>query len=294
MLATMRVLVTGATGFVGRHVVRALIAAGHQVRAMARSGPFPAGAEPARGSVTEPSDVRAAVQGMDACVHLVAVIAERGAQTFEHVNHRGTLNVLRALADAGIPRLVHQSALGAGPDPRFPYLRSKWLAEEAVRASDLEWTVLRPSVLHGDGAGFFRPIVWTLRWMPVYPLPRGGATLFQPVAVEDLARCVVRSLEGAGSKGTIDIGGPEVLDFRAIVETVMRALGKKRRLAKVPLWSARPFASIQQLRRNPLVTNRQLDMVVLDNTCDAESVRRAFGFEPQRMEDTDLGWLARL
>jgi uncharacterized protein YbjT (DUF2867 family) len=278
-------------------VVPALLAAGHEVRSVARgarAAALPAEVERVRADVTDAASLRAAVEGCDACVHLVAIIVERGMQTYESVNVAGTAQLVRACEDAGVARFVHLSALGAGPDDRFPYLASKWRAEEIVRASTLDWTVLRPSVVTGAGSGFFRPIVWSLRWMPVYPLPAGGRTRFQPVAAADLAACVVRALDGAASRQTVDVGGPDAMDFRALVELTARALGKKRRMVNVPLAAARPFAFVQGFRKDPLVTNEQLDMVVLDNTCDPKDMARAFDIEPARMEGSDLRWLARL
>lgn len=291
----MKVLVTGGTGFIGRHLVPRLRSEGFDVRLLARRPGAPSeGIEPVAGSVTDRDAVRRAVDGVDAVVHLVAIIAERGSQTFDAVNHGGTRNVVEAMEAAGVGRLVHQSALGVGPDERFPYLRSKWLGDEAVRASSLDWTILRPSVLFGEGAGFFKPIMWSLRWAPVYPLPAGGRTRFQPLSIDDLATCFVKCLRGEQIRASLDLGGPEVLEFSEIVRLVMRALGKERRLVKVPVWMARPFAAVQGLRKEPLVTNEQLDMVVLDNTTSPDSVDRAFGFRPVRMSDTDLRWLARL
>jgi NADH dehydrogenase len=291
----MKVLVTGGSGFVGRHLVRYLQHDGFVVSALAREGSgIPAHARFVRGDVTDPASLPAAVEGVDAVVHLVAIITERGPQTFDRVNVGGTRNILEAMRAWGVERIVHLSALGAGKDERFPYLRSKWLGEEAVRSSDRTFTVLRPSVLHGEGAGFFRPIVWTLRWAPVYPMVAGGQTRFSPMWIDDLARCVAASLRGQQASRTLDLGGPEVLDFSDIVRLVMETLGKRRRFVNTPVWAARPFAAIQGLRRDPLVTNQQLDMVVLDNTAAPESVPRAFGFDPVRMRDTDLRWLARL
>lgn len=291
----MKVLVTGGTGFVGRHLVARLTNEGHAVRVLARSPDgLPSHVETVARSVLDADALRGAVAGVDAVVHLVGIIVERGTQTFEAVNHHATRDLVSAMRAAGVRRLIHQSALGASPDERFPYLRSKWLGEEAVRTSGLDATVLRPSVVHGEGAGFFRPIVWSLRWMPVYPMPAGGRTRFQPIAISDLATCVVRSLNGEQVGATLDLGGPEIMTFADIVHLVMRTLGKRRRLLSMPVWAARPFAFVQGMRKDPLVTNQQLDMVVLDNTGAIDSVERAYGFHPVRMADTDLRWLARL
>lgn len=293
----MRVLVTGGTGFVGRHLLRTITGAGHAVRVVARSvhGGLPDDVEFMPGTVTDPGSIAAAAEGMDACVHLVAVIVERGGQTFYRINHQGTEDVLRACRDSGVSRFIQMSALGVreGLEP-FPYLHSKFLGEEAVRASGFEWTVLRPGALFGEGAGFFTPIVWNARWLPVFPLPNGGRTKFQPLWVEDLARGVNACLGGTGVGETIEMGGPVVQTFRELAELVCEVLGKKRPMVSVPLWSARVFAAFQELRKNPLVTNKQLSMVVLDNVTDPANVPRSFGFEPKAMRDTDLRWLARL
>jgi uncharacterized protein YbjT (DUF2867 family) len=291
----MKVLVTGGSGFIGRHLVRQLQSERFDVAVLARHElGIPRGAAFHPGNVTDARSLDAAMEGVDAVVHLVAIITERGDQTFDRVNVAGTRAVVDAMERRGVARLLHCSALGAGPDERFPYLRSKWLGEEAVRVSDLTYTVLRPSVVHGEGCGFFRPIVWTLRWAPVYPMVARGTTRFSPLWIDDLGRCVIASLRGAHERATLDLGGPEVLTFSDIVRLVMDALGKKRRIVNTPLWAARPFATIQGLRRDPLVTNQQLDMVVLDNAVAPDSVERAYGFSPVRMRDTDLRWLARL
>lgn len=287
----MKVLVTGSTGFIGSHVTRHLHGAGFEVRALTR-GPasFPPGVEVVRGDISDPP-----VAGCDAVVHLVAIIVERGARTFDAVNVRGTMSVIRAMEAAGVRRLVHLSALGAGPDDRFGYLRSKWLAEEAIRRSGLDATILRPSVVFGDGAGFFRPIVWSLRWMPVYPMVNRGLTPFQPIFVGDLCRCIEACLREERHVGaTYDLGGPERKTFGELVELVRATLGKRRRFVNVPTWSARPFALANRLVKDPIVTNEQLDMVVLDNTTEIDSVSKHFGFEPVRITDTDLRWLALL
>lgn len=286
----MKVLVTGSSGFIGSHLIRFLAAEGHEVRALARRA-----ATPAPGVEEVVGDVREAVIGCDAVVHLVAIIVERGDQTFMSVNVGGTEGVIDAMTSAGIRRLVHVSALGAGPDERFGYLRSKWIAEEAVRRSGLDATILRPSVVFGPGAGFFRPIVWSLRWMPVYPMVNQGVTPLQPIFVEDLCRCIDACLRDDSHIGqTYELGGPEVITFGGLVDLTARTLGKRRRKVNVPTWTARPFALVNRLVRDPIVTSEQLDMVVLDNTCETDGVKRTFGFEPRRIGETDLRWLALL
>ncbi len=267
----MRVAVTGATGFVGRHVVRELLRRGVLPVAAARDPSrarnlLPEGVEVRRADLS-PESLEMAFAGCDAVVHLVAVIVERGEETFDSVNVGGTQAAVEAARRAGVTRFVHMSAFGAGPDPRFPYLRSKWLGEEVVRGSGLAWTILRPSVILGEGAGFLHPILTLARFSPVYPLPLGGRTRFQPVAAADVAEAVARCLERGETVGKeLDLGGPEVLTFREITERILREAGMARALVSVPLWTAYPFAFFQEkLARRPLVTRGQLAMVMLDN-----------------------------
>jgi len=291
----MEVLVTGGTGFVGRRLVPRLVSEGFSVRVLSRGAePRTPHVEAIAGDVTELDSLRRAMQGVDAVVHLVAIIVERGDRTFSRVNHLGTENVIRAMRDVDVRTVVHQSALGVGPGlERFPYLHSKWLGEEAVRGSGLDYTIVRPGVIHGPGAGFFKPIVWNLRWLPVFPLPAGGRTRFQPVSIDDVCTAIVSSLR-APRKDTVDVAGPEILTFRQIVEVVMSAIGKPRPLVSIPLFAARPFAWTQALRKQPLVTSGQLDMVVLDNTTALDVMWQHFGVHPVRLADTDLRWLSEL
>lgn len=297
MLRQMRVLVTGATGFVGTHLVRRLLGEGFEVVGLARTAPaapVPAGARFVRGDVNDASSLRAAMKGVDAVVHLVAIIAERDGRTYYSVNHLGTEAVVRAMKDAGVSTLVHQSALGVGPGLEgYPYLHSKWLGEEAVRTSGLDYTILRPGVVHGPGAGFFKPIVWNLRWLPVFPLPAGGRTRFQPISLDDVSMAVAMSLRRPRNE-TIELGGPEILTFAQMSDIVMKAIGKQRPTVSIPVALARPFAWTQRLRKDPLVTSDQLDMVVLDNTTALDAAERAFGIHPKRLSETDLRWLTEL
>ena len=154
----MRVAVTGGTGFVGIHTVRALKDAGHEVVIVARGTTRrPKGERVTfvQADITNAPKLAEAFAGCDAVVHLVAIIQQRGRQTFDRVNREGTERVVAAAKEAKVGHFVHQGALGADPDPRYPYLMSKWLAEQAVRASGVPYTGLRPGLIFGPGDGFF-------------------------------------------------------------------------------------------------------------------------------------------
>src|SRR5579884_3669300 len=157
------ILVTGATGFVGHHLVHWLRKSEIPVRALVRQPSSPAaqklaatGVELAIGQIGDPASLARAAQGVGAIIHLVAIIRQRGKATYAEVNYRGTLNVIEAAQSARVRRLLHMSALGANPSSPYPYLRSKGLAAEAVSQSGLAYTIFRPSVIFGEGDEFVR------------------------------------------------------------------------------------------------------------------------------------------
>jgi NADH dehydrogenase len=231
--------------------------------------------------------MRELLEGADALVHLVAIIVEKGDQSFARVNHQGTAAAVEAAEKAGMKRFLHMSALGAHSDPRFPYLHSKWLGEEAVRASGLDWTIFRPSALFGRGAGFFKPLKDLARF-PLYPVVGSGRTRFQPIDVDDVVRCVMLAAERPEtSRRTYDLGGSEAFTFDQIVEEVLGVLGKRRVRVHIPVWLARPPAWLMgKLLSNPPVTAQQLDMLALDNACEEpDTVMRHFGFEPKSLRE---------
>ncbi len=302
------ILVTGASGFVGSHVVPALIDAGHHVVALSRSDAATAhvlgrldaarrtGVEIRRGDVLDRESLPAALTGVDAVVHLVAIPRDRdGGASLRLVNTEGTRNLVVAVRDAGVRRFVHLGALGVEDDPNLHYASSKAKAEALVRESGLDWTILRPSLLFGERDGFFNIIAGLVRMSPgVVPVPGNGMARFQPLSIEDLARIVVLSLADPSTIGrSFDLGGPRVWTYREIVGEVLRAMGARRLVVPMPVPLISLVARTSELTGIPFpVASDQLRQLKLDNVGPIDGVRREFGFEPAEMAGR-LGYLKR-
>ncbi len=294
----MDVAVVGATGFVGRHVVERLAAAGHRVRAISRHGTRRAewGVEviPLAADVETGRGLGAALTGADGVVHLVAIPHETGSRRFADVNVAGVRRVIEAAHAAGVRRFVHVSALGVTPDAELRFLHSKWLGEQIVRGSGLEWVILRPSLLFGAGDGFFNLVRVTLKsWSPgVVAIPGDGRARFQPLAVEDLALAVERSLTEPGRGGsTLELGGPEHFTYRDIVDQVMAVTGMRRlKLGlPIPLLSALTAVTDRYLPAFP-VSHDQISSLRRPNYTDRDAYERAFGQRPRAF---DVSYLSR-
>ena len=290
------VAVVGATGFVGSAVVRRLDASGHRVIGISREGRRKAGwgaTVEARGAdVTTGRGLDVSLRGADAVVHLVAIPREARGRRFDEVNVRGTRRVVAAAEAAGIRRFVHLSVLGVADDPRLAYLHSKWLGEQAVRQSGLDWVVLRPSLMFGPGDGFFQLVRTTLKWWSpgVVAIPGRGDSRFQPLAVDDLARGVELALtDDAHVHQVHELGGPEWVTYRDIVDRVMAATGIRRLVlpVPVPLISALTVVTDRVLPVFP-VSHDQIASLQRPNSTDLDAFERSFGFAPRPM---DLSYL---
>ncbi len=281
-------LLTGGTGFIGQHLAARLLSLGRPVRVLARHGADLPGVEVQAGDVTDLDSVTAAARGCEAIIHLVGIRRETPGQTFVGVHVRGTRNVLAAGRAAGVSRLLHMSALGARPNGASEYHRTKWAAEELVRASGLAATIFRPSLLFNGGAGFFA----VLRGLVTLPLPfvpvvGAGDSLFQPIWVEDVITCFVRALDLPETIGqTYDLGGPESYRFRDLVDLVAAAEGvrKPQLHLPVPLLHSAAATLGRLLPRFP-VTTEELAMLQEDNVCDIGPMTRAFGITPVSLRE---------
>jgi NADH dehydrogenase len=234
-----------------------------------------------------------ALEGADAVVHLVAIPRETGGRRFEETNVRGTGRVVIAAEHAGARRIVHLSVLGVADDPRLGYLHSKWRGEQLVRESSLEWVVLRPSLLFGRGDGFFNIVKTTLKWWSpgIVAVPGKGDARFQPLAADDLAIAVEKSLTEPERAGQVyEIGGPEHLTYREIVDEVMSVTGIRRlKLGMpIPLISALTVATDRVLPIFP-VSHDQISSLQRPNFTELDAFERAFGVSPRAL---DLSYLA--
>jgi uncharacterized protein YbjT (DUF2867 family) len=264
------VLVTGPTGFIGPHVVHALRAREIPVRALVRdrkrAGRLAAwGAELVEGDVTDAASLRGATAGVDAVIHLVAII--KGAQAdFERVMSQGTRDLVAAAKEAGVRRFVLSSALGLNEQTKdaVPYYAAKWEMERAVRESGLEHVILRPSFVFGKDGGVLPTFIKLARFAPVTPIVGPGTQRLQPIWVEDLAEYYAAALELPEAAGrTFEVGGPDAPTWNEFWDRLKRVLGARRPSVHVPFGVMRLQAALTERLPGAPVTRDQLKMLQL-------------------------------
>ncbi|SJM28618.1 complex I NDUFA9 subunit family protein [Mesorhizobium delmotii] len=289
------VVVFGGSGFVGRHVVRALAKRGYRIRVACRR-PDLAGHLQPLGNVGQIQPVQAnvrvrwsvdrAVQGADHVVNLVAILHESGRQKFTSVHEFGARAVAEAARAVGAG-LTHISALGADLNAQSDYARTKALGEKAVLETISDTVILRPSINFGPEDSFFNRFASMARYSPVLPLIGGGQTKFQPVYVGDVAEAVAHSVDGKVQGGRIyELGGPQVLSFKECMQEMLAMIDRERLLVSVPWWVANMQASILGLLPNPLLTKDQVLQLREHNIVSEAAIREnrtlaGLGIQPQ-------------
>lgn len=252
------VTVFGGSGFIGRHTVRQLARDGWRVRAACRRPDLaghlqPMGRvgqiHPVQANLRFPDSVAPAVAGASVVVNCVGILARSGRQTFDAVHVAGARAIAKAAREAGVQRLVHVSAIGADPQARSNYARSKGEGERAVLAEFPDVIILRPSLVFGPEDEVFNRFAALAQISPLLPLIGGGRTKFQPVFVGDLAAAIAAAAEGKARPGTVyEIGGPDVLTFRQILDKTQGWAGRRRGYLPLPFW----LAKLQALLTWPL------------------------------------------
>jgi NADH dehydrogenase len=233
------ILLTGATGTIGSALLRRLVAERKQVRCLVRDprdlGPERVRVQIALGDLANPASFRHALRGVDTVVHLAAAIRDQEHASIEELNGVATLRLLRAAERGGVKRFVFFSALGATLNSPVRFFRAKALAENAVQASALDGVVFSPSIVYAPGDHWLR-LLERMSWLPAMPISGRGEARYQPIWADDAAAAVMSVLDGRrAGDGTIELAGPEILSYDQIVRTVLRSLGRRRRLVHVPV-----------------------------------------------------------
>jgi len=285
------ILLTGGTGFIGRSLTRQLVESGHQVRILLRPSPrtprLPIGVpvEVAVSSLNDVRGLRAAMKDVDAVYHLVGGEGEGGSANLQAVDIDGTRNMCQAAVDARVRRLFYLSHLGADRAAGFPVLKAKGIAEEYIRKSGVPYTILRGSILFGQGDEFTTGLAKLLAVSPGFiPLPSKGLTLVQPLWVEDAVTCLIWALDNPDTVNrTYEVGGSESLSLRQLVGLVMEITHQPRILVNWPTQSMRALTILMEFifPRFP-ASIFWMDYLAVNRTCPVDTIPRVFGFMPAR------------
>ena len=297
----MKILVTGAAGFVGSHAVRSLIASGHAVVGISRSLPKDARRSPEATyydgvDIADSSTLRPELfDGVDAVAHVVGIIREAPPrQTFQRVHVDGTSNVLAAAKAAqSVGKLVYISAIGSSADAHSEYSRTKAAAEQLVKASGLTYVILRPSIILGADGEFVEQICGLVRYaglpvaipFPFIPVPGSGRNKFQPIYVDDLMRCLTASLTSPVADGAVvEVGGATQVTFNVLLKAFALRLGVRKPMLHTPIAALMAVAPLLERLPNPPVTRDQLRNLSRDNVCDIGDMRERFEFDPMTFD----------
>jgi uncharacterized protein YbjT (DUF2867 family) len=291
------VTVFGGSGFIGRHVVRALAKRHYRIRVAARRPELAGYLQPlgrvgqihaVQTNLRHAGSVAAAVRDADAVVNLVGILYERGRQRFDTVQTFGAEAVALAAAQHGA-RLVHMSALGADENASSAYARSKGAGEKAVLAAVPGATIFRPSIVFGPEDDFFNKFASLARFLPALPLIGGGKTRFQPVFAGDVASAFAAAVAGETRPGMVyELGGPEVLTFRELMQYVLATIERRRLLVPIPFGLAKLQATFLQFMPKPLLTPDQVELLRRDNVVSDEAVREERTLHGLHIEPTSV------
>jgi NADH dehydrogenase len=291
------ITVFGGSGFLGRHLVRALAKRHYRIRVAVRRPDLAGHLQPlgrvgqihaVQANVRYTQSVEAAARDADVVVNLTGILFQRGRQRFDAVQGFGAEQVALAAAAHGA-RMVHVSAIGADEHSASLYARSKAAGEQAVLAAVRSANVFRPSIMFGPEDGFFNKFAAMARLLPALPLVGGGETKFQPVFVGDVAEAIARAVDGNAAPGTIyELGGPEVRTFKQLMEYLLATIERKRLLIPLPFAVAKLQAQFLQYLPKPPITPDQVELLKVDNVVSDAAIRDGRTFEGLGIEPTAM------
>ena len=287
------ILITGSTGYIGQHLVRRLVAQGERPRCLVRDPQKAARLFPVdqvdfvQGDTTQPATLTAAVKDVETIVHAGFMTADRkeaSGNHYETTNVAGTTNLVKAAEVASVKKVIEISGLGTRPDKSGSYMQGRYLAEQALKESTLDWTIIQPSVLFGKDAPFIKGLADLIQSSPIVPLIGGGKMMFQPIDVEDVVNVILAVLAHPerSSRQTFTIGGPDYYSFTQVIDALMHSMHKSRLKAPAP----RPLVGIgaavmEAVLPKPPLTKAAMALFSFDNITDLNSVERDFGFTPR-------------
>jgi NADH dehydrogenase len=305
----LRVFVTGGSGFIGGNILKELVQRGYSVNALVNRGPL-AESHPAireiRGDLFDAAVLDQGLRDCDAVIHLVGIIIEKPSKgiTFQRIHVDGTRASVDAAKRNSVQRYIQMSALGTRSNAESDYHRTKWAAEEYVRGSGLNWTIFRPSMVHGPGGFMKMEAQWARKAAPPFIampyfgrglLGRGGAGLLQPIYVGDVARAFVDALTLPQTIGkTYDLAGPELFTWPELHAAASEELvGKRRLTAPLPAWFAKLLAGAGL---GPLLdfSRDQVIMSQEDNTGDIQPLESDFGWKPRSFRETLKSYVSQI
>jgi NADH dehydrogenase len=287
----VKIAVTGASGFVGSHLIDRLLRDGHEITVLSHSQRGRVHLDErirvVSGSVEDPEALTALCAGNQVVFHLVGIIAETRTKTFQKTVVEATRLLVGASLREKVMKLVYLSAIGASADSATKYYRSKFEAEQSVKLSGLNYTILRPSIIFGAGDGFVSMLSRMIRLSPFTPVIGSGRYRLQPVYIDDvtsaMSQCVTKEETSAE---IIDLAGPERLEYLEILHIIKRVLNKRRVNIHLPLMLMKMAAAVMEkiLKPAPLTTD-QLTMLVGESIGEIDKMRQVFGIDPIGFED---------
>jgi NADH dehydrogenase len=301
------VTIIGGSGFVGTQIVQELARAGYRVRVAVRRPDLAGHLRPLGGvgqvvpmqaNVRYPDSIAAAVRGAAVVINLAAVGVEKGKQRFRAVNVMGARRVAEAAKAAGVKTLIHMSVIGADENSPSLFARSRAMGEAEVRAAFPSAIIMRPSVIFGTNDEFFNKLGLIARMLPIMPL-FGGKTHFQPVYVGDVAEAFAEAVKGNLKAGkTFELGGPDVLTNRELVERVLRYTNRSNPILPLPAFVGRLLAFPLSFLPKPLVTGEQVTLMGIDNVVSPEAAKEkrtlaGMGIVPRPLDAVLPGYMWR-